>query len=400
MSNNNESEESSRCNRRNLAIGITLAVLILGVVVGLSVYFTRPANVPAIQAQAKESLPSLIKAAPVEKTNGAFLIQKTQSLDGDENQVFYYLDLQDLEFGEAFASAFGVEDPNNLVLYLTESADPTVDDISKTKKQRKLFLRQLQRDLEKSSDRPLKIGKIGTLDFPLRLEEPFLPGDYNGLILVETNSNDESMIDADLMQAVTASFSVIADPKQNIGSSTDSSNAVTETFPPVPDAATPDAATPEAPIPEAPILETPIPEAAVPENNVLPPPTVLTSTLDGAYSIAGTITIDSVAGFENGKAVNLPRMMFDIPNKINAPGPFLYLSKRPYSETRDSAVTAEDLSIPIDEGTNGYFNVQGTFDQFLDELSGDLNDYANGSWIVWCEPFGVYLGGGPISEAI
>lgn len=97
--------------------------------------------------------------------------------------------------------------------------------------------------------------------------------------------------------------------------------------------------------------------------------------------------------------MDVARLRFDIPNLSNAPGPYLYLSKRPFSETRNGGLSDEDIFVPIDSGSEGQFNVKGRFDQFLDEIASvqDLQEYANGSWIVWCRPFGVWIGGGDIS---
>jgi len=121
--------------------------------------------------------------------------------------------------------------------------------------------------------------------------------------------------------------------------------------------------------------------------------------LSGSYRIGGTITIDYVQGFTNGAIVTLPVLQFDIPSLSSAPGPHLYLSKRPFSQTRRGSLSSDDVYIPMDEVSGGEFAVSGRFDQFLDELDSveNLNDYTNGSWIVWCRPFGVWIGGGSIS---
>lgn len=97
----------------------------------------------------------------------------------------------------------------------------------------------------------------------------------------------------------------------------------------------------------------------------------------------------------------MPRLRFDVPELSDAPGPYLYISKRPYSETQGGKLEDTDIYIPIDSGSDGQFNVKGRFDQFLDEISSvqDIEDYANGSWIVWCRPFGVWIGGGAISAS-
>lgn len=135
----------------------------------------------------------------------------------------------------------------------------------------------------------------------------------------------------------------------------------------------------------------------IPAASLLPP--VLTSALSGSYNIDGTITIDYVQSFQNGAVIDVPRLRFDVPDLSNAPGPYLYLSKRPFSETRDGNLEEQDIHVPIDSGSDGQFNVKGRFDQFLDEIEKieDLQNFSNGSWIVWCRPFGVWIGGGAIS---
>jgi len=127
----------------------------------------------------------------------------------------------------------------------------------------------------------------------------------------------------------------------------------------------------------------------------------LTASLSGSYRIGGTITIDYNQQFQNGAVVSVPVLQFDIPRLSSAPGPHLYLSKRPYSQTRRGNLSSDDIYIPMDEVAGGEFAVSGRFDQFLDEIGNveDLNDYVNGSWIVWCRPFGVWIGGGPITTA-
>jgi len=127
-------------------------------------------------------------------------------------------------------------------------------------------------------------------------------------------------------------------------------------------------------------------------------PPVLTSSLSGSYSIGGTITIDYITQIIDGDIQTLPRLQLDIPEFSGAPGPYLYLSKTPYSQTRNRDwLTDDDILVPIDQGS-GSFSIKGRFEQLLDEVELiDIEDYANGSWIVWCDPFYVWIGGGDIS---
>lgn len=86
---------------------------------------------------------------------------------------------------------------------------------------------------------------------------------------------------------------------------------------------------------------------------------------------------------------------------MSAPGPYLYLSKRPFSETEGGDLVDTDIAIDIDGVANGSFTVDGRFEQILDEIENvrDLREYDGGSFIIWCRPFGVWLGGGPIGAS-
>jgi len=138
-----------------------------------------------------------------------------------------------------------------------------------------------------------------------------------------------------------------------------------------------------------------------PTDASLPP--VLESSLSGSYGTQGTIRIEYSNEFVNGTVKAVPVLKFDLPNTVTAPGPFLYISKRPIEESRGNDIASDDIFIPLEEGasTGGSFNVKGKFEQVLNEVAlTDIADYANGSWVVWCRSFGVYIGGGSISEAM
>lgn len=185
----------------------------------------------------------------------------------------------------------------------------------------------------------LRIGAVSETTFPLLLSESFLPGDFKGVLLVEDGSDP-----ANAGSAFAVPFK-----------------------------------TPTA----------------------IPLPDVLVSTLEGDdYDIDGTITIDYVTALEGGEAVNLARLRFDVA-AVSAPGPYLYLSKRPFSETEGGDLVDTDIAIDIDGVANGSFTVDGRFEQILDEIENvrDLREYDGGSFIIWCRPFGVWLGGGPIGAS-
>jgi len=425
---------------------------------------TRHPNVPVIETSAEESLPSLIKLAPI--GSGAILIEYTELLAAEEETLLYYVTVQDLNF----TAMEGVTAPNNLAMYLTKNADPTVEDISQ---ERKKMLRN--RNLS-SKEITLRVGLVNLLEFPYRLPDSFFPGDFSGVLLVEEDPDEAS----NFIEVLSSSFDVVIAPERNIGSPTTEPSAqptpaptktptatpVTPTAPtPAPVAPTPAPVSPTpapvsptrapasptrapvaptpkpvsptpapvAPTPKpvsptrapvsptpapvsptpapvsptpAPVAPTPAPVAPTPAPvsptpaPVAPTPALppeLTSSLSGSYGISGTIKIDYVQRFVNGEVIDQPRLRFDIPKLSSAPGPYLYLSKRPYSETRRGGLESQDIYVPIDE-TGGEFAVVGEFDQYLDEIDvQDLEDFTNGSWIVWCRPFSVWIGGGSIS---
>mmetsp|Transcript_14226 Transcript_14226/g.35698 ORF Transcript_14226/g.35698 Transcript_14226/m.35698 type:complete len:491 (-) Transcript_14226:85-1557(-) len=480
--------------RKRLAWGALTFVLVV-LIVTLSAYFgTRPETIPVVETMAEETLPSLIKVAPI--GTGVLLMEYTELLQ-DNSTVFYYLSIQDWNA----TTLEGVANPDDVALYLTRSSEPTLENLNP--KVGNLRKRQLE------ANQVLRIGFLSNVTFPLKLPEFFLPGDYNGAILVEENQD----IIAEISKA---SFSVLVDAEQNIGSPTGAPSAAPSQSPTASPTSTPSKSPTDIPsvapstspsaMPSAfptvtpptneptnvpsqtPTIEptalpseepstsqpsisyepsvrgatqspTTSPSTNIPtlmpsrtpssrpsttpsktpstsplvapsysptkepsksptamptiqptQNPTKPPTaeptvsptkkslTILTSELSGSYGIGGTVTMDYVQGFENGKVVDLPRLQFDIPNLSDAPGPYLYLSKRSYSETRRGNLDPQDVLISIDGGDDGQFNVRGRFDQFLTQVQ-DLKEYTNGSWIVWCRPFGVWIGGGEIFEA-
>jgi len=346
--------------RRWLPYAIGSSVL-SAIIVLVAVLTTRPKNLVVTQSQELESLPSLIKGASL--ANGTIGIEFTQSLK-DMTDLFYYLNL----YGDLNASVIeeqvGLENP---FLYL-------VPDMV-------------------SMESELLVGQLDSVTFPFKLSDSFLPGNFEGVLLAENKFRDSD-------NNFFFPFLVV-DPSRDIATPTTapiSSNSPT--------------VAPTSPRPtlrgatQGPTIEpTPVPTfAPIPPTNapVAPPtspplPEALVGNLDGNYNIEGTITIDYVAGLENGQVVQIPRLQFDV-NAVSAPGPYLYISKRPFSETQNGRLTAADIEIEIDGVFDGAFTKGGVFEQVFDEIDNvqELREYEGGSFVVWCEPFGVWLGGGPI----
>lgn len=326
------------------AVGISVLAAIIAVIAVLT---TRPKNLEVTESKAVESLPSLIKGVSI--GSGTIGIEFTKNFE-DMSTLYYYVSLDgDLDVS-IIEEELGLENPS---LYLI-------------------------RDLE-SMDSLLRIGSVNEVIFPFKLSDSFLPGDFEGLLLAE-----EEPADSD--DKFVASF-LIVDASRDIATPT-KAPVQAPTVSPVP---TIRGAT------RAPTVSPTLAKVSPTNAPVVP----LVGNLEGdSYNIEGTITIDSVAGIEGGQVVSIARLQFNV-NAVSAPGPYLYLSKRPYSETRDSRLAAEDIEIEIDGVENGSFTKGGVFEQVFDEIDDvqDLREYEGGSFIVWCRPFGVWLGGGPIQTS-
>ena len=355
---------SFHCSWRWVLCGLVLCGVIIGITVGLLAKPGPPSPeiLPIIESKDQESIPALVKVAPIPETgDGALLVEYTEPLPlfkSDDHtydtETFYYLNVQDLDFSQDF----GVYNPNTLVLYLTQTASPTIDDIQKFESERRQrLLRGKELATHMYGDETIIcVGRPNKMEFPIRLPESFFPGDFNGAIVVERSPYDDSFGVG--KQVVSSSFFVI-NAEENVGSG----NSVVVN-----------------------------PKIAMP-----PPAPVLVSELVGDFEIGGsTITIDAVMGFEKGVVVNKPRVTFDIPSLVDIPGLYLYLSPLPFSKAVEID-ESRDVLVLIDQGTDGQFNVQGRFEQFLDEVTLiDLEQYFRGSWVVWYEPATVWIAGGPI----
>jgi len=352
--NNHPNEETVKhpsCVHRYRLWILLAVVLVLGGGIALGVYYaTRPEFIPVQDTQIEETLPSLVQVAPI-TDDSAVLLQYTEPLNVEnvDQDFYYYVTLQDFE-----------ADATNVDLFLTSKANPSLEDLNMPH---------------------IKISNVNNQEqFPYRLPVEFLPGDYPGVLFVK-NSNEV---------LESTSFSIIVDEEQ--------SNMRSPTVPPAPSPTQmPDENAP--PSTASPTQTTVAPPSMAPPPAPPLPPILVSSLESFDYNIEGTLTIDYSFVFSGGELSSQPRLTLDLPVAASAPGPFLYLSPRPYSETRGTRrLTDEDIYIPVDETPDGSFTIQGEFQQILDELGSaqDVEKYTQGSWIVWCRPFRVWLGGGPI----
>jgi hypothetical protein len=408
---------SSMSGRKIIILGSILACVIILAAIGVGVYFaTRPENIEVTNSTATETLRTVVKAAKIEESPNGVVTIEYANLLSDRSVVSYYLNIEDFNFAELSLAGASLE---NLAIYLTQSAEPNVENVG--------------------SD-PITIRNIAGQNLPYRLQDGFLPGDYNGVLFAVRDSSIDAFSNLELV--TSSEFTLIVNPDQNIASPsalpTTSSPSASPTISPIapptiaPTAPTPTpSATPSgaptiSPAPSGTATPTTTPSATPsfeptssfsptidptksptksPTRAPTPAPTrraplppALTASLSGEYRIGGTLMINYRNDLVNGQIQSVPILEFDIFRLASAPGPYLYLSKRPYSETRRGRLTDDEIFIPIDSVDGGSFSVQGTFEQVLDEIGNvyDLSDYQNGSWVVWCRPFSVWIGGGPI----
>lgn len=349
-SKSNYTMAGEKNNKRRIAIGVVGALLVAGIITLIAVLTTRPKNLDLTTSAAVESLPSLIKAVTI--GGGAIAVEYTELLE-DKSIMFYYVALSDLDASEIQAE-LNLENP---ALYLFRDVG--------------------------TMESSLRVGLVNEISFPYRLPDSFLPGDYNGLFLTEDNSSEDPWGNENTFMS---SFAII-DPSQNIAmEENDMEDAVMKGTP------MEDTAMEGTPMEDTPVLTTDAPVV---------PPTVLVGSLEGDdYDIEGTITIDTVMDLKGGEIADVARLRFNVA-AVRAPGPYLYLSKRPFSETEEGNLVEEDIEIEIKGVDNGSFTMDGMFEQILDEIGDakDLKEYEGGSFIIWCRPFGVWLGGGPIEAS-
>ena len=314
--------DSSKSGRKIIILGILACVIILAAT-GVGVYFgTRPETIEVTTSTATDTLPTVVKAAKIDESSTGVVTIEYTNLLSDRSVISYYLNIENFNLSEFSLAEARLE---NLAVYLTRSAEPNVDNLGED------FI---------------SISNIAGQELPYRLQDRFVPGDYNGVLF---GVEDNSITAVSSLESVASSeFSVIVDPDQNIASR----------------------------------------------------PPALIASLSGEYGLAGTLKIDYRNDLVNGQIQSVPILEVDLyPRFGRAPGPYLYLSKRPYGETRHGRLTNDEIFIPIDSAADGgSFSVNGNFEQVLDEIGDvyDLGDYQNGSWVVWCRPFSVWIGGGPI----
>jgi len=351
-------ETQSNTNKRRIIFGVIGVAVLAGIIALIAVLTTRPKNLEVTESKAVESLPSLIKGVSI--GSGNIAIEFTELLE-DKSTLFYYVDFSGDLDASVIQEELGLENPS---LYLVPNLA--------------------------SMESLLRIGQVNNVTFPFQLSDSFLPGDFEGLLLAEAEPSDEDNKFVASFLIVDASRDIATPTKAPISLPSTRSPTRAPTISPMP-TVTGATRTPTVSPTQKPTL------APVSPTNA--PVVPLIGNLEGdSYNIEGTIVIDYVAGLQGGEVITSAKLQFDV-SAVSAPGPYLYLSKRPFSETKGGRlVEQEDIGIEIDGVANGAYTKGGVFEQVLDEIDNvqDLREYEGGSFIIWCRPFGVWLGGGAI----
>lgn len=205
---------------------------------------------------------------------------------------------------------------------------------------------------------------VKSLNFPYELPSSFDASLYNGGVFVSPDDN-----------RILATFEWIFEDESVVGT------PATTKAPVIEEEGETSTASPAAPTrPPTAAEETPV---------------VLFSTLSGGYGVGGSITLQYRRDICNdGNVANVPFLLFSNIAAPSAPGPFLWITRRPNQRFRQ--IAQNDVYIPFDDTQDGSFTKSGTY--ILDFPDPDVaaSEFIGGCFVVWCEPFSVYIGGGEI----
>mmetsp|Transcript_24276 Transcript_24276/g.28596 ORF Transcript_24276/g.28596 Transcript_24276/m.28596 type:complete len:370 (+) Transcript_24276:137-1246(+) len=251
------------------------------------------------------------------------------------------------------------------------------------------------------------VANVQSLTFPHRLRSGYNPDIYNGGIFIDANEaiignvgfsgpvpppvpppapSSQPSVPPSVAPSVTSQPSVTSKP--SVSPSISSAPSPSSPGPSAKPTTIPSVATTSS-MPSG--VQSSHPSVFVPPPGIVSLSTQLSGS--GSYTIKGTITLEIVLRLVNGEIVETPSFMFQNIESPSAPDAFLYLSKDTGKDVNGA------ITISIDGASNGRLARNGNFVQDLDEEI-NLEDYKNGSFVVWCKRFGVYLGGGEITALL
>ena len=202
-------------NNKRMILRLVLLIVVLAIaLVAVVAYFgskSKTRTTTSNETAPAESAPSAIKSTML--VHGHLTIDYTIPIYSP-NARYYYVDKENINFN----NIQGVQDPNTLVLYITKPARPTALDLGND---------------------PVLIASVAKVTFPFQLPNSFMPGDYNGVILLEVlgggrnqsvviASNAFDVIDAAENKA-SATPAPSTSPKSPSSSSSSSSSTTTIT---------------------------------------------------------------------------------------------------------------------------------------------------------------------------
>jgi hypothetical protein len=421
------SEKKINCSRKAVCISVLVVLILGGGAGGLAYWLTRPEDIPITTAASNaQSPPSLVQASE----GGAVRVDSSFLLV-DPSNVTHYLTIDN-------ATLSSLTD-DTIALYFVPNLDAV--------------------DFE-ASDENFIVPEIKRLDYPHALASSFDPSLYQGGVF--GTSSDEGVMVVDMFDWIVDTTSASKDDENdNMGANStipgttapgdDKSTTTAPTLAPNPsptlspttaapvpqptlsptiaqeddsitnataapggDESTTDTVATNAPVPSptrSPPTAAPVPPptrspttaAPVPQPTLSPTiapddPIILFSELGGGgYNVGGTITLQYRADIDNnGNVINVPFLLFDNINPVSAPGPFLWMTRR--ANTQHSQILEDDIYIAIDGTQDGSFTKGGTYALDFPEPNVDFSEFVGGSYIVWCEPFSVWIGGGEIVE--
>ena len=390
------SEKKSKCSRKTICISV-LVVLVLGAAAGgLAFWLTRPEDIPITTAASNaQSPPSLVQASE----GGAVRIDSSFLLE-DPSNITHFLTIDNATLSSLTDDTVG--------LYFV----PNLDEV----------------DFEAPGENFI-VPEITLLEYPHALSSSFDPSLYDGGVFAK-QSNNEGVMVVDMFDWVVDTTFVSSDDGNNIvgtngtipededtsnGNTTGSmenstvmpgdgeSTTIAPAAPGADESITGTTNTTATTAPTPPPTRSPTTTAPVPQATLSPTvaqedPIILFSQLGGGgYNVGGTITLQYRTDIDNnGNVINVPFLLFENINPVSAPGPFLWMTRR--ANTRHSQILDNDIYIAIDGTQDGSFTKGGTYALDFPEPNVDFSEFVGGSYIVWCEPFSVWIGGGEIVE--
>jgi len=443
-----DADKRNKCNRKAICISVLVLLLVGGVVGFVAFWFTRPENIEVTAAQADEQSPlTLVQASengnvridssylltdPSNTTYYLTIANSTLLLLGDQSlylvpnlaavdfdamgDKFVLQNVKSLEFpvrlppsfdpslfeGGVFATPaadFVVHDTFDWIIDMTSTAsatNTTAADDNDSKDNSTISVMMEEESTNTTATTAAGDESQGSSTAPTTTEQ------------VSTNTTSASTEDESKSTSTVPTTPKEASTNVAIvaGNGGGKGNSTTSTVTPGSPTDSPTTETPTMP----PTVNPTKPPTKSPTNRPTESPTKMPTTEEaealivlfselsgGGYGVAGTITLQYRTDLDdNGNVVNVPFLLFENINAPSAPGPFLWMTRR--ANDRHRQILDEDVYIAFEDRPDGSFTKGGTYAVDFPQPEVDFSEFVGGSFIVWCEPFSVWIGGGDIVE--